>query len=132
MAVTVTNSTIAAFNTATAITSNLATADDDALAEVFTITPTKRDGKCLLIIDCDNLVAAAAADANITYSVAAGDLWAGTAVTGTVTKSTKKAVQLETAHVIQDDGTILLTLTPGANDKLKSNHAAAVEFFELL
>ena len=132
MAVAVTSSVIAAFNTVTAITSNLATADTDALAEVFTITPTAPGGKLLIVIDCDNLVATAAADADATFSIAAGDFWMGAAVTGTVTKSTKKMIQVDTAKVLQNDGTILLTLTPGAADKLLSNHAAAVEVFELL
>jgi hypothetical protein len=132
MAVAVTNSIIAAFNTVTATTRNLATADTDALAEVFTITPTAPDGKLLIVLDFDNLVATAAADADATFSIAAGDFWAGAAVTGTVTKSTKKMIQVETAKVLQNDGTILLTLTPGANDKLLSNHAAAVEVFEIL
>lgn len=132
MAVTVTNSTIAAFNTVTAITSNDATADTDALAEVFTVTPSAPGGKLLIILDCENLVATAAADADATFSIAAGDFWAGKAVTGTITKATKKMIQVETANVLQNDGTIAITLTPGANDKLKSNHAARVEVYELL
>jgi hypothetical protein len=132
MAVAVTNSTVVALNTVTATTRNLATADTDALAEVFTITPTRPDGKVIIVLDLDNLVATAAADADATFSIAAGDFWAGAAVTGTITKSTKKIIQVETAKVLQNDGTILLTLTPGADDKLKSNHAAAIEVFELL
>lgn len=132
MAVTVVNSTITAFNTATATTRNLATADTDALAEVFTITPTRPDGKLLIVLDFDNLVAADAAGADATFSIAAGDFWASKAVTGTITKSTKKIIQVETSNVLQNDGTILLTLTPGADDRLLLNHAAAVEVFELL
>lgn len=132
MAVTAVNSTVEAFNTVTATTRNLATADTDALAEVFTITPTVSGGKLLIVLDLDNLVATAAADADATFSIAAGDFWAGKAITGTVTKSTKKMIQVETAKVLQDDGTILLTLTPGGADKLLSNHAAAVEVFEIL
>jgi hypothetical protein len=132
MAVTVTNSKITAFNTVTATTRNVATADTDALAEVFTITPTRPDGKLLIVLDFDNLVATAAADDDATFSIAAGDFWAGAAITGTVTKSTKKMIQVETAKVLQNDGTILLTLTPSANDRLVANHAAAVEVFELL
>jgi len=132
MAVTVTNSTVTAFNTVTTITRNVATADTDALAEVFTITPTRPDGKCILVLDLDNLVATAAADDNATFSIAAGDFWASAAITGTITKSTKKVLQLETAKVLQNDGTILVTITPSANDKLVTNHAAAVEFYELL
>jgi hypothetical protein len=132
MAVTVTNSTITAFNTVTSTTRNVATSTTDAEAEVFTITPTVPDGKLLIVLDLDNLVAADAAGADATFSIAAGDFWAGAAVTGTVTKSTKKAIQVETAKVLQNDGTILLTLTPAAADSLATNHAAAVEVYELL
>lgn len=132
MSVTVTNSTILALNTVTATTRNLATANVDKAAEVFTITPTRPDGKLLIVLDFDNLVATAAADADATFSIAAGDFWAGAAVTGTITKSTKKIIQVDTGKVLKKDGTILLTLTPGADDKLKDNHAAAVEVFELL
>lgn len=132
MAVTCVNSTIAAFNTVTATTRNLATVDTDAGAEVFTIVPTRPDGKLLIVLDFDNLVATAAADADATFSIAAGDFWAGAAVTGTITKSLKRMIQVETAKVLKNDGKILLTLTPGANDKLLSNHAAAVEVYELL
>ena len=132
MAVAVTKSSIATFNTITAITANAATADTDGLAEVFTVTPTKPDGKCLIIIDISNLVATAAADADITFSIAAGDFWAGKVITGTVTKATKKMIQVETANVLQDDGTIAITLTPSGTDKLKTNHVASVEFIQLL
>ena len=127
MAVTVTNSTIAAFDTITAITSNAATADTDALAEVFTITPTKPGHSCILIIGGTG----SAADGNISYSIAAGDMWANVAVTGTVTKNTEKMIEVETAKVMKKDGTIALTLTPAATDKLKTDHAAYVKFIEL-
>jgi len=132
MAVAVSNNTIAAYNVVKATVTNAATADTDALAEVFTITPTRGDGKTLIVLDLENVAAAAAADADATFSIAAGDLWAGAAITGTVTKATKKYIQVENAKVMQDDGTILLTLTPGANDKLKTNHVARVEYIELL
>ncbi len=128
MAVTVTNSTISAFNTITAVTSNVATADTDALAEVFTITPTKSGGKFVLIIGGTG----SAADGNISYSVAAGDFWASKAVTGTVTKNTEKMIQLETGNILQDDGTILVTLTPAATDKLKTDHSAYVKFIQIM
>lgn len=132
MAVAITNSTVLAFNTILAGTENLATADTDALAEVFTYTPTKDARSILIEFDLSNKLATAAADADATFSIAAGDFWAAKAVTGTITKATKKAIQVETANVLQDDGTILITLTPGANDKLKSNHAANVVVYELL
>jgi hypothetical protein len=132
MAVTITTSPVTAFNTIIAGTENLATADTDALAEVFTYTPTASGGKILIEFDLSNKAAVSAADADATFSIAAGDFWAGKAITGTITKATKKAIQVETANVLQDDGTIAITLTPGANDKLLSNHAANIVIYELL
>lgn len=127
MAVNVTNSTIAAFNTVAAVTSNPATAEVDGTAEVFTITPTETTARLLVLIGGTG----AAADGDITYSFAAGDFWAGAAVTGTVTKNTEKIIQVETSKVLQDNGTIALTLTPASTDSLKTNHAAYVKVFEL-
>ena len=132
MAVTITASKVLSHNVILAGTENLATANTDALAEVFTYTPTAAGGKILIEFDLSNKLATAAADADATFSIAAGDLWASAAITGTITKATKKAIQIETAKVMQDDGTILITLTPGANDKLKDNHAANVVVYELI
>ena len=132
MAVTITNSTVVAFNTILAGTQNLATADTDALAEVFTYTPLAPDGKCIIEFDFSNKLATAAADSDATFSIAAGDLWAGAAITGTITKATKKAIQVENGKVMQDNGTILITLTPSATDKLLANHAANIVVYELL
>ena len=132
MSVAVTNSPIIAFNTVAAGTENLATSVTDALAEVFTITPTAPGGKCLIEFDLSNKLATAAAAADATFSIAAGDFWDGVAVTGTIVKATKKVIQVETANVLQNDGTILVTLTPGAADALKTNHAANVVCYELL
>lgn len=132
MAVTAVNSTIAAFNTVTAITSNVATVDSDGGAEVFTITPKASGGKLLIMFKFSNLLATAAADANATFSIAAGEQWYGKAVTGTITKATDMMIQVETGKVMQDNGTVLVTLTPGAGDKLKTNHAAAIVVYELL
>lgn len=127
MAVTVTNSTIAAFNTITAITSNAAQADVDGTAEVFTITPTETTARLLVVIGGTG----SGADGDISYSFAAGDFWAGKAITGTVTKNTEKMIQVETSKVLQDNGTILLTLTPASGDRLLANHNAYVKVFEL-
>lgn len=123
----VTNSTIAAFDTITAVTATAATVDTDGGAEVFAITPTKAGHRCALIIGSTSAVP----DGNITFSVAAGDFWAGVAVTGTVTKNTEKMIELETAKILQNDGTIALTLTPAGTDKLKTDHGAYVKFIEL-
>ena len=132
MAVAVTNSPIVAFNTVTAITSNLATVDVDATAEVFTITPTASDGKLLILFKNSNLLQTVAATNDSTFSMAAGDMWQGKAVTGTITVDTDKMIQVETAKVLQDDGTILLTVTAGTGDKLLTNNALAIVVYELL
>lgn len=128
MAVTVTKSTLSAFNTITTVTSNPATADVDNTAEVFTITPSKAFYKSVLIIGGTG----SGADGDITYSISAGDFWASGAITGTVTKNTEKMIELETGKILQDDGTIALTLTPAATDKLLTNHAAYVKYIEIL
>lgn len=127
MAVSAANSSITALNTPAAITKNAATADTDALAEVFTIIPTKSDGRLIIIIGGTGFDA----DDNITYSIAAGvSVFAGTALTGTITKNTEKAIQVETGKVLSAAGTILLTLTPAATDRLLTNHAAYVKVIE--
>lgn len=128
MAVSVTESVINSLNTITTITRNAATANTDALAEVFTITPSRAGSKILVIIGGTG----SAADGNISFSFAAGDLWAGKAITGTVTKNTERAIQIDTAYVMQDDGTILLTLTPAATDRLLGEHSAYVKVVDLL
>jgi len=127
MAVAVTNSTLTALDTITTVTKNAATADTDSTPEVFTITPTKPAGRCVLVIGGTG----SAADGNISYSIAAGGFWATQAVTGTVTKNTEKMIQLETSKTKKADGTIAVTLTPAATDKLVTDHAAYVKFIEL-
>ena len=128
MAVSVTGSPIVALDTVALVTSNAATADVDGTAEAFTITPTKAGKNGLLIIGGTG----AAADANITFSIAAGALWASEAITGTVVKNTEAMVRINTAKVLSSTGTIVVTLTPAAGDKLLTNHAAYVKFIEML
>lgn len=128
MASDVTETTFAKLNTITTIAATAATADEDSLAEEFTITPTKAGIKGLLIIGGTG----AGADGDITFSLAAGDLWAGKAIGGTVTKNTEKGILIDSAMVLQNDGTITLTLTPAATDKLLTDHHAYVKFIELL
>lgn len=123
----VTSSKITALDTITTVTATAATVDTDGGAEVFEITATKPGHRCVLIIGGTG----SAADGNISYSIAAGDFWASVAVTGTVTKNTEKMIELETAKTMQNDGTILLTLTPAGTDKLKTDHTAYVKFIEL-
>ena len=132
MAVAQVNSTVTAFNTAKLITTSLATTSVDNTAEVFTITPTVAGGKLLIVFQFRNILATAAATNNSTFSIAAGDFWAGKAVTGTITKAKDMMIQIETGNVLQDDGTVLLTLTPGTGDSLVINNAAGIQVFELL
>jgi hypothetical protein len=128
MAVAVVNSTILALNTVALTTKNLATADTDALAEVFTITPTVGCTKMLIVIGGTG----SGADGNITYSFAAGAFWAGKVKTGTVTKNTEVIIEVETGNNMAYAGTIALTLTPAATDKLVTDHAAYVKCHQML
>ena len=129
MAVTVTNSTFSALNTITAVTSNAATADVDSTAEVFTITPTQATKSMTIIIGGTG----AAADGDITASFSAGDMWGAKALGSlTVTKNTEKMIKIDSFKAMQNDGTIDLTLTPAATDKLLTDHAAYVKVIEEL
>jgi len=129
MSVTVTSSKITALNTITAVTSNAATADVDNTAEVFTITPTQATKSMTIIIGGTG----AAADGNITASFSAGDMWGAKALGSlTVTKNTEKMIKIDSFKAMQNDGTIDLTLTPAATDKLLTDHAAYVKVIEEL
>lgn len=127
MATAVTSSKIVAYDTFAAVTSIAATANTDGGEEEFTITPSKGCMRGVIIVGGTG----SAADGDITYSIAAGDLWAGKALSGIITKNTTVMIQVETARVMQDDGTISLTLDPAATDKLVTDHAASVKFIEL-
>ena len=128
MAVTISKSTVtgALMNTPITVTKNLATADTDALAEVFTVTPTEQN--TVLLIGGTG----SGADGDMTYSIAAGVAWAGVVVTGTITKNTEKMVPLDTAKVLSATGTIVITLTPAGTDKLVTDHAAYMKFLQLV
>lgn len=133
MAVTVGNSTIAALNAALTNTVNAATSTVLAASEVFTFTPTKAGSKLLLQLYAKTT----AVTVKPTFSISAGDLWAGKAITGTfgstTTTATYTSLQVDSARVLQDDGTIAITLGPGATTKsLKTSYAAALIAHELL
>jgi hypothetical protein len=130
MAVAVTKTPIVSFNTLTTVTKNAATADTDALAEAFTITPTKKFGKCVLTI---GTIPGGTPDGNITVSIPAGVQWQGEAFSATFTKGiAERDIQLETAKYLSAAGTIVVTLTPASTDKLLTDHAAYVVFRQLL
>lgn len=134
MAVTVTNTTIAALNTDQTLTANAATSTVVGGTEVFTFTPTKAGSKIALIFE----EASTAATAKCSYSIAAGDLWAGKAITGTfgstAAAGAKEILQFDSARVLQDDGTIAITVSPGDTtaSMLKGTHAMKLYAIELL
>lgn len=136
MAVTVTGSPIVSLNTVAAATVNKATADTDALAEAFTITPTKGDGKCLILVHL--WAAGNTAVAAVTATIPAGEFAGKQAISFTCPKQTSATAQslsiieVDIGKVLKADGTFVLTLTPGASDKLLTDHAAWVAWVELI
>lgn len=126
MAVAVVESKITDRNEITAVTSNAATADVDGLAEAFTIEVTEADDNLYVIIGGTG----AAAVAGIGYSFGTGEMWNGKEISGTVAKNTEAVICVDTANCKKADGTIVLTLTPDAGDKLLTDHAAYVKVIE--
>lgn len=127
MAVSVTNTTIAALNTDQTLTANVATVDSANTPEVFTITPTKKGSKLLIVFQNAN------SNGAYTYSIAAGAAWASTsAITGSIAQNAKEVLQLDTAKVMSSTGTILVTLTPATDKKLASEHVATMFVAELI
>lgn len=126
MAVAVTNTTILLYNTITTITPNPATSSTVDQAEVFTITPSKPDGRVLLMIDNGPT------HGTITYSIAAGGFWAaGSPLTGSVAQATDRGVVLESAKYLSAAGTIVITFTPASGKRLLTDHAMAMKVVQL-
>jgi hydroxymethylglutaryl-CoA reductase len=127
--VTVSNSTIAKFNTPVDVVVNAATSTTVDGTEVFTVTPSKADYKVAITVE--NGVGQGA----LGFSVAAGDYWAGTsALTGSVADGGREVFVLEGAKYKKQDGTLAITLTPAAGKFLASGaggHAAKVTVVEL-
>ena len=121
MAVTVVETNITDRNEITTVTSNAATADADGTAEAFTLTLDEPNA--LVIIGGTG----SSAVAGIGYSFAAGVMNNAKAISGTVTKNTEAVICVDTANCKKADGTIVLTLTPNAGDKLLTDHAAYVK-----
>ena len=125
MAVTVTNSQMIE-NTITTLTENPATSSVIDATEVFTITPTKSDQR--VIIEIDN----GPTHGTITYSIAAGAHWAGSAVlTGSVLQEVKRGIVLEGARYKSATGTIVITFTPATGKRLLTDHALKVRVIQL-
>lgn len=133
MAVTVTNSTLTALNSNLKITANAATSTVAGGSEVFTYTPKVSGGKMLLLFQ----EGSTAATALPSYSIAAGDMWAAKAITGSFGSSAAagaiNALEIDTARVMQNDGTIAITVSPGSSvATLKTTHAMKLYALELL
>lgn len=126
MAVAVVN-TQCIFNEAVEKTANAATATVADASEVFTITLTKADYKS--VIEISNV---SGSDGTLTYSFAAGDLWAKAEVTGEVAQGETSVIEVEGGKVMQDDATILLTLTPADGKILLTDHEATVQVVQTL
>ena len=125
MAVTCTNVTLSR-DTVAVLAPDAATADTENLAEVFTITPTKRTDK--MIIE----VAVAAANGTVACSLGAGSYWAAKAQTFNAVQNKTSVFHIsDIARFMTAAGKILLTLTPATDKKLKTNHAATVQVIEL-
>lgn len=115
MAVSITNSTIAALNTDQTMTANAATSTATGGNEVFIFTPTKAGSKIAIMFN--NLGSTSIHD----YSIAAGDLWASKAITGTVAASSLDVLQVDSAKVMHDIGTMMITVTPSTGASSTTN-----------
>lgn len=126
MAVTITNTLIAALNTDQALTFNAATSTVDNATEAFTYTPTGKDSK--IVIGMKN------GTGILSYSIAKGTgvFQAAAAKTGTVAATSTDVIQIETGKFIDDDGEIVITLTPANGTALLTDHAASIFVIELL
>ncbi len=120
---TVTNFTDHADAAAAAATSTVVDA-----TEVFEVSITGKPSKVALIFSNAN------GHGSYTYSIAAGDFaFSGAAVTGSVAQNKPNSVrQIETGKVQDDDGKILITLTPASGKRLLSDHAATIRAVNLV
>jgi len=109
--------------TVTAFTSDNAANDTETLI----ITPTRRGTQLVVII---NEVSGAGP---LGVNVAAGDYWAGVAMTaGTVASSTSVAFVFEPAkHKDKDDDKIKIVVSPHTGEKLVTDSAATWQCFQL-
>lgn len=126
MAVTVTNSTMSAYDTEYTLTKNAATSTVADATEAFTITPTKAGSK--VVVEFTN----GAGHGAYTYSVPVGDLWAGdtaTALTGSIADGATEIIMFESGKHL-NDGVYVITLTPASGKRLLTDHAATVQVIE--
>lgn len=126
MSVSVTNSTLSAFNTDTAVTKNAATSTTIDETEVFTVTPTRPDDKVLILLENG------AGHGAVSFSIAAGGFWgAGSALTGTVADGATDAIVLEGFKYKAAAGTVAITMTPASGKRLLTDHAFKMTVVEM-
>jgi hypothetical protein len=125
MAVAVTNSPIADFNTLSALTPCPATSSTLNEAEVFTITPTRADHRVVLEIYNGPT------HGTVTWSIAAGGFpQSGAALTGDIAQDTQKTIMLD-AKYKSATGTYVITFTPATGKRLLTDHAMGMRVIEL-
>ena len=127
MAVSVTNTSVADYNTAGVVTANAATSSSVNGTEVFTITPTRADHRVILIMH-----ETSGSHGTVTYSIAAGGFpQAGAAYTGSgVAQGTLVTLQLD-AKYKSATGTYVITFTPAVGKRLLTDHAFKMYVIEL-
>lgn len=126
MAVSITNTLIAALNTDQTLTKNAATSSVIDTAEVFTYTPTGKDHKVLIGFYVGDTHGAVA------YSIAAGaGVFGCAAKTGSIAQNAWEVIQVETGRYMSSSGTILVTLTPASGKRLLTDHACGMWAAEL-
>jgi len=120
------NHTVLEKDTVAEFKSQAATADTNDDTETFTITPTKRNKGMIIMVKEGNAGAVAC-------ELLAGDYWASKKLAFTAAKNKTTVIHLtDIARFQNEDGDILLKLTPTSGKKLKTDHAATVSVIETL
>lgn len=126
MANTAITTIAATLNAAKVSTATAATVDTIDLIEVFDITPVRDSG---FYIEINNV---SGASGTVTYSLAAGDLYAATAaLTGSVAQGVSAIICPESAKYKKSTGKYALTITPASGKKLKTDHTLTVKAVNL-
>lgn len=139
---TITGATLNTFIEPTQVGATEDSTSNSHTGNTFTFTPTKAGSKILLLIE----TMSTKAFEHGYVSIAAGDLWAGKDITGafgdtvgdTTSISHLSAIQFDSARVLQDDGTILVTVYPtpagssGSSVLLTTDHNLKMYAIEML
>jgi len=125
MAVNCTNITLE-LDTVDTLDADGATVDVANEEEVFTITPTKRTDKMIILVEVAN------SNGTVKCALGAGDYWAAKEVTFDAVQNETSVFHVsDIARFMTEDGEIKLTLTPATDKKLLADHAATVQVIEV-